>query len=762
MKNLLSYILAILLLVPSTVFAVTVPWNRAIVGTITPLYTVDGILVTASSTFNANLSVSGLTSGNCVQASTGGLLTTIVGPCGSSTGITSLNTTYPILGGPITTTGTISIAFGTTTSNLWAGTQTFTNPIVDGTLTGLLGANNGMTYAVSTSTLSASISGNAGTATALAANGTNCSAGNYPLGVDASGNAESCTVANTGTVTAVTGTYPIISSGGTTPNLTFGGLSTSTAAVIGNIPYFSGVNTFANVATTSHAFSGPFTVSGTMGALVGGTNTTVNWTGLATTTQPSSSDLLVSNGGAGVYGVATTSETCSTGISCTAHAVLTGGGAITLASISAGVLGSSVTGIPTSQATSTLYGVGTGGQVLGWNNTTGGIGWVATSSSGGGAGTVTSITAGDGLLGGVITTSGTLYGQVGTSSTPVISSLSYWTSLGTATAPAKLGNIATTSATINNGLTGTLTTLNSGGTQTIGLATIAQGFLGNIGSASAVPTSIASSSIFSGTTGQNAYFSGTGALIGTSTIFTTTASAVGIGTAVPAAKLAIQATSTASTGQALDVWNSSLASLFRVRNDGNIGIGSTSPYALLSVNAQGGSAPLFSISSSTGKVLEAYSSPTPLLGVGTTTPTAALSVMAASTTAGTIQSTYNGMVAIIAGFENTAAKLFLTIDQWGRQTTGGDAPVLSSCGTTPSFIGAANDNTMSIQVGSVAATGCTATFAHAWLAAPTCNITERTGSVANAFSYTISTSAVVITQTGLTGDIIDVQCTGAN
>lgn len=39
------------------------------------------------------------------------------------------------------------------------------------------------------------ISGNAGTATALAANPTNCSAGNYPLGIDASGNVESCTAA---------------------------------------------------------------------------------------------------------------------------------------------------------------------------------------------------------------------------------------------------------------------------------------------------------------------------------------------------------------------------------------------------------------------------------------------------------------------------------------------------------------------------------------------------------------------------------------
>lgn len=51
-----------------------------------------------------------------------------------------------------------------------------------------------------------SISGNAGTATALAANGTNCSAGSFPLGVDASGNAESCTAlsaSNAGTATAL-------------------------------------------------------------------------------------------------------------------------------------------------------------------------------------------------------------------------------------------------------------------------------------------------------------------------------------------------------------------------------------------------------------------------------------------------------------------------------------------------------------------------------------------------------------------------------
>jgi hypothetical protein len=113
-------------------------------------------------------------------------------------------------------------------------------------------------------------SGLAGTATALAADGANCSAGSYPLGVDASGAVQGCTVAPPGTVTAVTATWPIISSGGATPNLTWGGLSTSTASVVGNIPYFSGINSFANVATTAAAFSQAFSYSGTFGAVVGG------------------------------------------------------------------------------------------------------------------------------------------------------------------------------------------------------------------------------------------------------------------------------------------------------------------------------------------------------------------------------------------------------------------------------------------------------------------------------------------------------------
>jgi hypothetical protein len=67
-------------------------------------------------------------------------------------GVTSVTGTYPISssGGA---TPALSLVFGTTTSNTWAGTQTFTNAPVLGSLSGIVGVNAGTSYSVSTSTL---------------------------------------------------------------------------------------------------------------------------------------------------------------------------------------------------------------------------------------------------------------------------------------------------------------------------------------------------------------------------------------------------------------------------------------------------------------------------------------------------------------------------------------------------------------------------------------------------------------------------------
>lgn len=126
------------------------------------------------------------------------------------------------------------------------------------------------------------------------------------LAVDPNGKVIATSTA-AGGVTSVTGTWPILSSGGNTPIISWGGLSTTTNLVSGHVVYSSGVGSITDVATTSHSFSGPFGITGTIGALIGGSNSTITWTGLATTSQPSSGNLLESNGSAGVFGVATSS-----------------------------------------------------------------------------------------------------------------------------------------------------------------------------------------------------------------------------------------------------------------------------------------------------------------------------------------------------------------------------------------------------------------------------------------------------------------------
>lgn len=109
-------------------------------------------------------------------------------------------------------------------------------------------------------------------------------------------------------------------------------------------------------------------------------------------------------------------------------------------------------------ATTTLSGLNISGSAtstsnVGFNLTTGcfAISGVCISGSGGGSGTVTSITLGAGHQnqGLVITTSGTIVGAIATSATPVINpaGLSYWTGTGDVSTPAKLGTTATSTLT---------------------------------------------------------------------------------------------------------------------------------------------------------------------------------------------------------------------------------------------------------------------------------------------------------------------------
>ena len=134
--------------------------------------------------------------------------------------------------------------FGCLTSAFFSkfnsATTTFTSP-----LTYTLGTN-----AVTLDT-TGTWSGNAGTATALAANGANCSAGSYPLGVDANGAVESCTVAGSGGISDPF-THPATGQSATTSLMLLYG-NASTTQLSANIGWF---NYIKSTSTATSTFAG--------------------------------------------------------------------------------------------------------------------------------------------------------------------------------------------------------------------------------------------------------------------------------------------------------------------------------------------------------------------------------------------------------------------------------------------------------------------------------------------------------------------------
>jgi len=433
-----------------------------------------GSIATSSITYSAPFTTSG-TPGYIVGGSGFSLgLDTSGTWTGNAGSATKLATARAINGQNFDGTAAITITAASSTaladSNTWSGTlNTFSNLPKLGTLTGFLAGNSGTTYQVASSSIfgytplnptrninttypitgGGDLSADRTIATAFGTTtawgiGNNLIIYTSSTGVP-QGAASSSLFGYTplNPTRNINTTWPITGGGDLSADRTiaFNGLSTSTAAVQGNIPYFSGVNTFANVGTTTVSFSGPFTGYSTLGALVGGSNSTVTWTGLSTTSQPSSSNLLVSNGGAGVYGVATTSETYTYPVVCTSHVVLTGGGAITSGFGTTTTWGigndqfiyTSHTGIPLGVASSSLN---LPNAALAYSSLT--------------------VTAGTGLSGGgsiALGSSGTLnlLSYLATSTGETAGYIPYWSS--TNGTPAKLNSIATSSESFSGPFT---------------------------------------------------------------------------------------------------------------------------------------------------------------------------------------------------------------------------------------------------------------------------------------------------------------------
>lgn len=177
---------------------------------------------------------------------------------------------------------------------------------------------------------------------------------------------------------------------------------------------------------------------------------------------------------------------------------------------------------------------------------------------------VTSITAAGGLIASAATGAVTLTGRISTSTVPNIGGLPYWTGNGT---PSTLGTVATTSVTCSGIVTCSSFTA-------IGTSPITLTGTGNTGTISTSTPLVSGQVDFS--TGVNT--------IGNDSNFTwdNTRKFLGFSTSTPYGQISINPTAVNGNAPSL-VIGSSTGTSFVVANNGDVGIGTTSPYKTLSV-----------------------------------------------------------------------------------------------------------------------------------------------------------------------------------
>lgn len=278
--------------------------NSTITGTAT-IGTLSGILkgstglvsAAANGTDYTLITAKTCTAGDFVSSVTAAGVFTCTTPAG-----TTYTGTYPIQ----VTGSVISLAFGTSTSNTWGGTQTFTNAPILGSLTGVIYGNNGTLASAATSTLT--------------------------LGAEFS---------NTGTLgTEIGGTS------GTLSLATNGVALTKIAQIAANSLLGNSTGATGNITAIS---TSTLNIGGTAGNVTGTVAVANGGTGQTSFT---SGNLLYGNGTGALQNVATSSATCTSasGITCSTHSVV-GSVAPTFA----------LSAIPnTSLANSTISGVALG------------------------------------------------------------------------------------------------------------------------------------------------------------------------------------------------------------------------------------------------------------------------------------------------------------------------------------------------------------------------------------------------------------------
>lgn len=142
---------------------------------------------------------------------------------------------------------------------------------------------------------------------------------------------------------------------------------------------------------------------------------------------------------------------------------------------------------------------------------------------------------------------------------------------------------------------------------------------------------------------------------------------------------------------------------------------------------------------------------TGFVGIATSTPWGFLSVMAS--TSGSVSPLF-----VVGTSTQLSTSTAFMIAASGHIIASSTNPTLSGCGTGPTIKG---DDTHGEIVIGTAATSCTMQFQIFYSSAPVCTVTNQSMSITSAMTYTISTTALIISQaTGFAGDKVDYMCEG--
>lgn len=120
------------------------------------------------------------------------------------------------------------------------------------------------------------------------------------------------------------------------------------------------------------------------------------------------------------------------------------------------------------------------------------------------------------------------------------------------------------------------------------------------------------------------------------------------------------------------------------------------------------------------------------------------------TTNGVYKGTFNGTV----GATTPSTGVFTTTTT-ARLAGSSSAPALTSCGTSPAISG--TDLAGTVTMGTGSPTGCVITFTATYTTAPHCVVTWRATPLASQ-SYTVSATAITLTQTGTDSNLVDYAC----